>query len=136
MIKEQLSHFILQNKKLMNLLMFLVSALILILFFPEGGKFKYEYQKGKPWMHEVLVAPFDFPIYKSEADLSAEKDSILKNYAPYFNYNPKTGIEQKTRFRTFFANYWDSFDHKHPSALNPGYRFEFEQRILSLFEFD
>ncbi len=135
MIKEQLSHFILQNKKLMNLLMFLVSALILILFFPEGGKFKYEYQKGKPWMHEVLVAPFDFPIYKSEADLSAEKDSILKNYAPYFNYNPKTGIEQKTRFRTFFANYWDSFDHKHPSALNPGYRFEFEQRILSLFEF-
>ena len=42
------------NHNVVNFFMFLAAALILILFFPRGGKFKYEYQKGKPWMHEVL----------------------------------------------------------------------------------
>lgn len=127
--------FFIRNRKVVNLAMFLGIALILILFFPHGGKFKFEYQKGKPWMHEVLIAPFDFPIYKSESDLNEQKDSILKNFIPFFNYNPKTGVEQKARFRTFFANYWSYFDRKFPTVLNPEYRYQYEQRILYLLEF-
>jgi len=123
------------NRKTINISLFLGTALILILFFPHGGKFKYEYQKGKPWMHDVLIAPFDFPIYKSEADLKAEKDSILNNFTPYFNYNPKTGIEQKTRFRTFFTNYWSFFDRRYPSTIRTEYKYQYEQRILSLLDF-
>jgi hypothetical protein len=28
-------------------------------------------------MHETLIAPFDFPIYKSESELKSERDSVL-----------------------------------------------------------
>ena len=41
---------------------------------PRTGKFKYEYQLSKPWQHETLYAPFDFPIYKSYETLSAETE--------------------------------------------------------------
>ncbi len=134
-MKTRIKLILISNRKTINVVMFLCAALILIFFFPRGGKFKYEYQKGKPWMHDVLIAPFDFPIYKSDADLVAQKDSILKNFIPYFNYNPKIGIEQKTRFRTFFTNYWSYFDRKYPSTINTGYKYQYEQRILSLLDF-
>ncbi len=35
-------------------------------------------------MHEVLVAPFDFPIYKSEELVKNELDSLLRNFQPPF----------------------------------------------------
>jgi putative nucleotidyltransferase with HDIG domain len=106
-----------------------------VLFFPRGGKFKYEYQIGKPWMHEVLTAPFDFPIYKSKEDVDKQKDSLSRNFNPYFSYNPKTGIEQRTRFRSFFANYWGYFDKRYPATLNPQFRYQYEQRVLNLLDF-
>jgi cyclic-di-AMP phosphodiesterase PgpH len=131
----QIKRILISNRKKINVLLFLGTALILVLFFPHGGKFKYEYQKGKPWLHEVLIAPFDFPIYKSDADVKEQKDSVLKNYIPYFNFNPKTGIEQKTRFRTFFTNYWSFFERKFPSTIRSEYKYQYEQRILTLLDF-
>ena len=35
-------------------------------------------------MHSTLIAPFDFPIYKSTEELSNEKDSLLNSFRPYF----------------------------------------------------
>lgn len=123
------------SRKFKNVALFVVASIILILLFPRGGKFKFEYQKGKPWMHQVLVAPFDFPVYKSESDLTEEKDSILKNFSPYFNYNPKTSIEQKARFRQLFSNYWSYYNRRYPNILNLDYRYQFEQRVTQLLDF-
>lgn len=67
--------------------LFIASIAILIYLFPREGKFRYEFQKGRPWMHEVLFAPFDFPVYKSEAELQMERDSILQEFKPYFTYD-------------------------------------------------
>lgn len=63
---------------------FLVSAVLLFLILPGEPKFKYEYQKGMPWRHENLVAPFNFAILKSPAELDAEKAEQLKTVVPYF----------------------------------------------------
>jgi putative nucleotidyltransferase with HDIG domain len=122
------------QQKTLNAIIFITATIILISLFPRGGKFKYEYHKGKPWMHEVLVAPFDFPIYKSEADLNAQKDSLLSRYAPYFNYNPKNGIEQKTRFRQTFVNYWNYFTRTYPKLINTDDKFAIEQHVASLLD--
>ncbi|MDX2415786.1 MAG: HDIG domain-containing protein [Bacteroidales bacterium] len=54
-------------------------------FYPREGKFRYEYQKGKPWMQEVLIAPWDFPIYKSEAERHRERDSIQQSFKPFYD---------------------------------------------------
>lgn len=43
---------------------------------PKEGKFKYEYQKGKPWMHEDLIAPFDFAINKPMEEIELQRQLV------------------------------------------------------------
>ncbi len=63
---------------------FLFTAVILFLILPGEPKFKYEYQKGFPWKHENLVAPFDFAILKTAGEIENEKNEHLNNVIPYF----------------------------------------------------
>lgn len=77
-----------------NVLLYIITVAVLIYLFPHEGKFRYEFQKGRPWMHESLIAPFDFPIYKMDDELTAEKDSILRSYKPYFNLDSKIEDDQ------------------------------------------
>ncbi len=74
-------------KNIFNGVLFLLTIAIIVNFLPREGKFKYEFQRGKPWMHETLIAPYDFPIYKSQKQIKAERDSILENFSPYFRYD-------------------------------------------------
>ncbi len=69
------------------ILVFGLTAVLLYLILPGEPKFKYEYQKGFPWPHENLVAPFDFAILKSEAEIQSEKNELLKSVVPYFQYD-------------------------------------------------
>ena len=90
-------------------LLFLLCIVVIVYFFPREGKFQYEFQKGRPWLHENMIAPFSFPIYKSEEELLAEEDSILKEFKPYFNYD-STIIETETeRFNNRFNSACQNF---------------------------
>ncbi len=71
-------------KTIQILLIYVVSILLVYFMFPREGKFRYEYSKNTPWMHENLVAPFDFPIYKSDEQVQRERDSLLNNAPLYF----------------------------------------------------
>lgn len=65
---------------------FFVLAIILIVYFsPREEKESYDEKVGRPWRYGLVTAPFDFPIYKPEAQLDFERDSILKNYTPYYS---------------------------------------------------
>jgi len=73
------------NKKYVyHIAFFIASILIIVAISPREGKFKYEFEKGKPWLQASLIAPWDFPILKPDQVISKERDSILKNFAPYF----------------------------------------------------
>ena len=65
-------------------LMYVLSILLVYFMFPREGKFKYEYTRNRPWMHETLVAPFDIPIYKTEDQIQQERDSVQQNARLYF----------------------------------------------------
>ncbi len=56
---------------------------------PKQGHFKYEFSqlKGKPWNYENLIAPFDFPIYKTTEEYNAERQDVIKNSRFYYVYN-------------------------------------------------
>ena len=73
---------------LLSALCIFVTAFIIALFFPREGKFRYQFNEGKPWRHGLLTAPSDFPIYKDASEVEATKDSIQKKFDPYFRYNP------------------------------------------------
>ncbi len=60
----------------------------IVFFFPRGGKFKYEFQKGKPWQYENLYAPFDFTIKKSDEEIGLEKQKIESLHIDYYSYDP------------------------------------------------
>jgi putative nucleotidyltransferase with HDIG domain len=62
--------------------------LIIAFFFPREGKFRYQFNEGKPWIYGLLTAPSDFPIYKNESEIETTKDSLRKNFKPYFRFNP------------------------------------------------
>ncbi|AWX45744.1 uncharacterized protein HME9304_02771 [Flagellimonas maritima] len=76
-------------------LLYLVSVALIVFFFPKGGKFKYEFQKGKPWQYENLYAPIDFSLKKTEEELSQERQAIKNNKADYYDYDASVALEIK-----------------------------------------
>lgn len=86
-------------KKWRIYLLFLLAIAAVSAIFPKQAKFRYEFQKGKPWMHETLVAPFDFPIYKSDAVIEAERDSLMNKFQPYFQLDTSVLVNKLTLFR-------------------------------------
>ena len=103
---KKIRHFF---SRILTGLLFLAAIAIVYYLFPKQGKFPYEYQKGAPWLHETLIAGFSFPILKSEAEIAAEKDSLLKDHQPYFVLQPDTGKERIEEFTGHFATFWKTF---------------------------
>lgn len=64
-----------------------VAFVIMLLCYPNEGKFKYDYHKGRPWLYETLTAPIDFPVLKTPAELMAERDEAASKVIPYYTYD-------------------------------------------------
>jgi len=62
-MRRIITFFINYYKQIATGTIFTIGGVIIIFLFPWQGKFRYEYQKGKPWQHEEYFAPFDFPIF-------------------------------------------------------------------------
>lgn len=75
-------------------LIFITTAVVLYFALPQEGRFRYEFRKGRPWMHETLIAPFNFAIMKSDKTISNERDSLLNTLIPYFIYHDSVGKNQ------------------------------------------
>ena len=63
----------------------LVLVLLTLAAFPRSNVYQYTVEVGDEWHGESLVAPFDFSIYKSEAELEAERTALRENTPPYFS---------------------------------------------------
>lgn len=63
--------------------------LLLVFIMPRNPKFNYDYVKGSPWMHETLLAQFDFPVLKTEAQLLEERDKAGSDIVPYYRHDAK-----------------------------------------------
>lgn len=73
---------------------FIILAAIIVAIFPRYSvTFKYHYEIGKPWGYATLTAPFDFPIYKTDAQMAEEKAKLMSSFTPYFKYIP--GAQRK-----------------------------------------
>ncbi|MBR6876244.1 MAG: HDIG domain-containing protein [Bacteroidales bacterium] len=63
-----------------------IAFLLLVLLMPRSAKFAYDYHKGRTWKYETLYAQFDFPIYKTEEQMLAERGEVSEPI-PYFRYS-------------------------------------------------
>ena len=75
------------HEQLFRIFLFLLTLVVIVYVFPRQAKFKYEFTKGKPWMHETIIAPFDFSILKSSDEIKREQEIIHSEHTPIFNYN-------------------------------------------------
>jgi hypothetical protein len=94
-------------------MLFFLSIGIVVYIYPREGKFKYEYQKGKPWMSDVLIAPWDFPIYKSQSEITRETDSLQVKFKSFFK-------QDSTVFKTQVDNFNKYYDELKVTISNSG----------------
>ncbi len=87
---------------LVRALLVIASVAIIVWLMPRRNSFNYNIEKGKPWIYSDLSAPFDFPVYKSDEAVKAERDSLMQLYEPYFIYNKEVAGNE---IRQFFKDY-------------------------------
>lgn len=85
-----------------------MAVAFIVFFLPKGGKFKYEFQKGKPWQFENLYAPFDFSIQKTDAEIAKEKQVIESNQLPYYRYDGAEVENVEQAFEQKFEDKWSN----------------------------
>jgi cyclic-di-AMP phosphodiesterase PgpH len=83
-----------------------IAAIVAIL--PNEVKFKYEFQKGKPWRHQDLFAPFDFAIKKTADQLKQEKDEVLSAKKYYYRQNEEIFFNIVVDYNDLFENSWNN----------------------------
>ena len=88
-----------QRRKIFSRIMLVViSVVIIVCFIPRNGGPQFRYDVGKPWMYGSLIAKFDFPIYKTDEAIKEERDSMMHDFEPYYNFNPEVESKQLTKF--------------------------------------
>ncbi|QCW99419.1 HDIG domain-containing protein [Aggregatimonas sangjinii] len=92
----------------------------IVFFFPRGGQFKYEFQKGKPWQYENLYAPFDFSIRKTAEELSTEKAALSKDKTNYYVFDEGVASSVYSQFEEKFVEVFprDSYSAQQLATLS------------------
>lgn len=108
-MKRPFDYFKKNYRYIFRAFLFVISTALIVYIFPREGKFRYEFQKGRPWLHENLFAPFDFPIYKSDKQLQVERDSTLKYFDPYFKYDSTVFVNETSKFLKYYSGKQDEF---------------------------
>ncbi|MCR5455767.1 MAG: HDIG domain-containing protein [Bacteroidales bacterium] len=109
MIQRQKLPTTLSWSDILRVSLYVVACLIVLYAIPKEGKFKYEYQKGSQWKHDDLSAPFDFAIYKTEAELEKERQEVRNNIRPYFNKDNQVQVDCIKQFEADFSSQLAAF---------------------------
>lgn len=99
----------------------IVVFLVLVFIIPKTAKFPYDYKKGSPWMNEDLVAQFDFPVLKSEAQLQQERDRASEQVVPYYRQDPAVVQEMEKSLASLDLGRWETVRGDLATVLNKIY---------------
>lgn len=77
----------------------ILSVVAIYFLLPKEDNFDRYFEIGKPWTYEMVIAPKDFAIYKSDEQLEKEQAEALKALEPY--------VSQITDYRLQIASVKD-----------------------------
>lgn len=123
-------------KYIFRAFLFILTTALIVYIFPREGKFRYEFQKGRPWMHENLFAPFDFPIYKSDKQIQDERDSVLKYFNPYFKYDSSVYVAETKKFIEYYTEKHEEFIKKQEERANNFSNYQKQQFVRNSEKFN
>ncbi|NLZ51256.1 MAG: hypothetical protein GX899_06100, partial [Rikenellaceae bacterium] len=78
------------NRKIKIIIPLAVLFLVLLFVMPRNPKLSYEYKVGQAWKYETLIAPFDFPIYKTDELIMEELSQSSTPSIPYYRFSIET----------------------------------------------
>ncbi len=82
----------------------IITVSIIVWFLPRTEGKMFHYDVGKPWMYGQLIAKFDFPVFKTDEALQAERDTVYNSFQPYYNRDQNIEHAEIQKFLNDFSN--------------------------------
>ena len=109
---------------------------IIVWAMPRDKETSFKMEQGKPWRYADFTAPFDFPIYKSEELVQQQRDSMVRIFEPYYNYNAEVEARQLKQFRQDYADGIPGLPNQHfQSIINQLHRL-YSQGIMNTSDYN
>ena len=116
---------------LIRLGLIIITVAVIVWMMPRSNQHNYKIEKGRPWIYADLKAPFDFPIYKSDEAIKAERDSVMKQYEPYYILNSDVVGRQLRQFSKDYSNGIPGLNNDYLSIISNRLRRLYDQGIMS-----
>lgn len=98
--------FKLRQRTIIETLLIVGCIALIVYFMPRDTNFNYHFSVNTPWSYGQLMSDFDFPIYKSPEKVKAERDSLFKQFQPYFNLDSSVAEKALAQFgRDYNTNF-------------------------------
>ena len=121
---------------LIRALLVIVTVAIVVWIMPHENTNLFHVEQGKPWKYAELTAPFDFPIYKAESVVKHERDSIMKEYEPYYKYNVEIERQMVHKFTTDYADGIPNVPDDYISIISNRLHSLYQQGIMESKEYE
>ena len=109
---------------------------VIIWAIPSERRSYLRIDEGKPWRYSDLTAPFDFPIYKSDKTIKKERDSLMRQYEPYYSYNTEEEGRQVRRFVSDFSDGIPGLSDDYISIIANRLRRAYRRGIMNSDDYD
>ena len=116
---------------LIRLGLIIITVAIIVWMMPRSSQNNFKIEKGRPWIYNDLKAPFDFPIYKSDEAVKAERDSLMKQFEPYYILNSEVVGKQLRQFSKDYSNGIPGLNNDYLSIIANRIRRLYDQGIMS-----
>lgn len=125
-----------QNKQLFfRVLLFVVIGVFISLLIPIKKSSRYQYTKDKPWQGELLTAPYDFPIYKTDEQWQREQDSITRSQRPVYKQERDVAMLMMQEFQDEYrARMRDSVPGTYFSYVNEQLQIAYKDGIIEFHD--
>ena len=115
---------------------FIIGTVVIIVWMmPRSSNISFKIERGKPWTYSDLKAPFDFPIYKSDEVVKAERDSLMQQYEPYYLFNDDVVTKQIRQFVKDYNNGIPGLSKDYISIVSNRLRSLYAQGIMNSSEY-
>lgn len=118
-----------------RLALIIISIALIVWAMPHDNRTYFHMEKGKPWKYAEVTAPFDFPVYKSDEAIRAEKDSLMRVYEPYYQYDQEKEAQMVKKFQEDFAEGIPELGPEYVKIISNRLHSLYQQGIMSPTEY-
>ena len=119
----------------MRAVLIILSIGLIVWAMPHDNRSYFHVEKGKPWKYADFTAPFDFPVYKSDEAIQAEKDSMMKSYEPYYQFNQEKEAQMVGKFKKDYADGIPGLGEEYIQIISNRLHSLYQQGIMSPTEY-